>query len=197
MRRPARPVFTICSALSLVVFLLVVWSWWIANFQIRPAPGGLVLVSGMADLRDHRDAGAIGKPVDPVLVAVGLGEAEGRARQSNRPVVSLLGFVYIDEPRGLTVHVPYWLLLLLSMPLPARWLWVRARDRRRRSGNACVNCGYDLRGTPDRCPECGVAAADAKQAARLAVPAGEVVPPGPLDGAGPRPLRGGSHVAEA
>ena len=57
-----------------------------------------------------------------------------------------------------TTHLPYWSLLVLSAIPPVamfrRW---RRRRRRVRQG-LCLICGYDLRSTPDRCPECGTAA---------------------------------------
>jgi hypothetical protein len=54
------------------------------------------------------------------------------------------------------VILPYWSLILSTGMLPAICA-IRAyrRHRWRRSGK-CENCGYDLRASPDRCPECGV-----------------------------------------
>ena len=72
------------------------------------------------------------------------------------------GFIWRSNPHpsGLDwrVMIPTWTLLLLSIVPVAGWLdWRRARlaRARRREAGLCVACGYDLRASKDRCPECG------------------------------------------
>jgi hypothetical protein len=52
--------------------------------------------------------------------------------------------------------VPVWAVLVTGSVLPLTWL-VRHRQYRRRLMliGCCPSCGYDLRATPGRCPECG------------------------------------------
>jgi hypothetical protein len=58
------------------------------------------------------------------------------------------------------VAAPSWVVVLLLAILPIAWSRRRfyAWRSRQREG-CCPTCGYDLRATPDRCPECGTAAA--------------------------------------
>jgi hypothetical protein len=84
------------------------------------------------------------------------------------PALGALGFGYarfavLDAPvahfESWGVVVPIWSLVALALPLPLLWLAWRIRRRRLTSRGRCSQCGYDLRATPGRCPECGTAAA--------------------------------------
>jgi hypothetical protein len=61
------------------------------------------------------------------------------------------------------VTLRHWHVLLATAALPALWLVTRGRRTRRRriAAGQCPGCGYDLRATPDRCPECGAASEQA------------------------------------
>jgi hypothetical protein len=60
--------------------------------------------------------------------------------------------------RGWRVRLPYWVVIGCAMVLPVPWVVNARRGRRRiwlhRCG-LCPTCGYDLRATPNLCPECG------------------------------------------
>ena len=57
------------------------------------------------------------------------------------------------------VRIPYSTLLFAPLIIPisrvVSLLTRRAIARRRRSRGLCATCGYDMRSSPGRCPECG------------------------------------------
>jgi hypothetical protein len=55
--------------------------------------------------------------------------------------------------------VPHWALVAASSLLPLAWVVRRWRTRGLRRQGHCRGCGYDLRASRDRCPECGRAVA--------------------------------------
>ena len=61
--------------------------------------------------------------------------------------------------RTAKIHIPLWFLTLLFAAAPSYWIVRWYRSCRRNSRGLCMACGYDLRATPDRCPECGHAKA--------------------------------------
>lgn len=78
--------------------------------------------------------------------------------------LSFLGFGYgrgtwtaassADALHDTSVVVPLYFLQVL-LTIPALVTLVNEIRRLRSPAGKCVHCGYDLRATPDRCPECG------------------------------------------
>ena len=71
--------------------------------------------------------------------------------------VNVPGILGLDGAmRG--VAVPAWFVALCTLMFPA-WSAMKSRRQRVRVKQGfCAACGYDLRATPGRCPECGTIA---------------------------------------
>jgi hypothetical protein len=97
--------------------------------------------------------------------------------------LNTLGFAYLrrekqyDATGGIrrtywgfrVATVPYGFPAAVSGAAPALWLAAYARRRKRRLRAArrlCPNCGYDLRASTGRCPECGNAPTPFGEAAK-------------------------------
>jgi hypothetical protein len=81
--------------------------------------------------------------------------------------LGLIGWVLIDWSRRELRPWLLWLAILVQYPGHALfwfWEWQERRKKRRAERGLCRQCGYDLRESPGRCPECGAAAAAAKDA---------------------------------
>jgi hypothetical protein len=53
-----------------------------------------------------------------------------------------------------SIEIPNWFLAITMAVMPMIWFW--GRHRHNFLPGFCGKCGYDLRATPDRCPECGL-----------------------------------------
>jgi hypothetical protein len=71
------------------------------------------------------------------------------------------GWAELPKPTWV-VLVPMWFVTAATALPPGLWLLGAYRRRRAAERNAkglCARCGYDLRASPGRCPECGASPA--------------------------------------
>jgi hypothetical protein len=166
MRRLARHLFTLYSAVSLLLCLATCVHWvesylllsrtW-ATFGdtlvlVRHDPGNCDIQVARGDGKE----GGIGPPPglpDPRYLQIG-------------PVAVQWGITQHPHSAGIwrstyltRVTTPYSLPAAIFGVPPAIWVYRRHRVGLRRRAGCCLACGYDLRATPDRCPECGTTAA--------------------------------------
>jgi hypothetical protein len=153
-----RNLFTFFSALSL---LLCVWVCvlWVRSFALeegyawfRPSPFAYLQVSvrsGRCCVYRNRGTPA---PADT---------ARGVFHYRSAPLAgpAAAGFAFDTlGTRQWILSLPCWFAAAALLVPPALRLRLACSDhlshgRRRR--NRCLICGYDLRATPERCPECG------------------------------------------
>jgi hypothetical protein len=163
-----RGVFTIVAVLSLLLCLTIGVSWIVVP---RLSPRSLQFHSSFHDWEIDPSGEHFNLRVEggTRLPSGGLRAPKGQHWDTNwaNPTISLpLGFSYGINPANDPTAAPffelvapwYWLIILAAV-LPIIWIGLFILRRRRMrhviEHNLCPVCGYDLRSTPDRCPECG------------------------------------------
>jgi hypothetical protein len=179
-----RWLFNLAAAVSLVVCVatLALWvrSYWVADQVFARTEG---VPDGRAARSFWRVSSASGRLLiyhvagassDPAWVnQKGVNERGRRAEPIGAKTEATARFrferysrdamAYQSTPAGRLTFMgsswvlgfPHWLPVVLSLGLCVLWIASFRRRRARGMVGLCPSCGYDLRATPDQCPECG------------------------------------------
>jgi hypothetical protein len=71
------------------------------------------------------------------------------------PPPTVVGFWFGPFGGRYTIVLPNWFIVLATAFPALMWFRRRRAKIHRRLSGLCDNCGYDLRASKDRCPECG------------------------------------------
>jgi len=164
-----RRLFAILSALSLLLCLSTCVLW-ICSYRLRPGVrrvaehGGFSLeashgVVGIVTYSNYVEWLGLPDEVRWILPSVTYGDPPWE-QYSHASHFEFLGFStgriwLLDGPAETWAAFPCYAVVMLLGILPSLYLWRRRTAARLLLVGRCASCGYDLRATPDRCPECG------------------------------------------
>ena len=155
-----RTLFTLASALSLLLLLLATAVLWVRSYVVVD---DLMLSPTVLLKSGDGTVSVITSTRRQIYVPDSREMDEFRSGASSH--WKRLGMEYFrygplsyDPTEWTVVRVTYCLVALAAAALPVI-SGLRMWHHRTRPGTSarCKQCGYDLRATPDRCPECGMA----------------------------------------
>ena len=143
---------------SMLLLVAVVWLW-VRNLDrvdyVEYGGNGKWL---MKVISGHGTLDFLVSPRWPQDEEFRIGQYDNHVYYGTRYSKRVLGFgtdAQWPEYGGRYVNIPHWFVTsttgLLAFLFGWRW-WV---GRKRATKGCCVKCGYDLRASPERCPECG------------------------------------------
>ena len=164
-----RRLFAIVSALSLLLCLVTV-VFWVRSYWWHDAVDGVVVLRIETKLQrelgvtNQLRAAAVISDSGRIILTRFVHPFSGNDYQwkysaSAPPIAKKWDYFRFDIGDGgyQLIHFPHALPAALFAIAPICWftgLGDRRRAKRQKLG-LCPTCGYDLRATPDRCPECG------------------------------------------